>query len=136
MVACTPCARARTLCVFSGDSVKCSECTRKGVLCDGNFSEADFDKLSEEKAKLEAAQTRAIEELASLHKRIEALRKAQSQMIAREAQSLEQEEQEERQAQQANAALEVGFDEQQLAAFFRAPEGSCSGGDKPQGSQG
>ena len=57
-------------------------------------------------------------------------------MIAQEAQSLEQEEQAERQAQQANAALEVGFDEQQLAAFFGAPEGSGSGGSNPQGSQG
>jgi hypothetical protein len=99
MVACTPCARARTMCVFSGDSVKCSECTRKSVSYDGNFSEADFDKLSEEKAKLEAAQTRAIEELASLHKRIEALRKAQGAMIAREARALEElEREEERQA--------------------------------------
>jgi hypothetical protein len=54
MVTCTPCARARIMCVFSKDSVKCSECTRKSVSCDRNFSEADFDKLSEEKAKLEA----------------------------------------------------------------------------------
>ena len=55
MVACTLCARARTLCVFSGDSVKCSEYTRKRVLCDKNFLEADFNKLLKEKAKLEAA---------------------------------------------------------------------------------
>jgi hypothetical protein len=82
MVSCTPCARARTLCVFSGDSFKCSECTRKGVSCDGNFSEADFDKLLEEKDRLKAARTRVIMEAASLDKRIEALRKAQGAMIA------------------------------------------------------
>jgi hypothetical protein len=73
MVTCTLCARACIIYVFSGDSVKCSECTRKSVSCDRNFSEADFNKLSEEKAKLEAAQTQAIKELASLHKRIKAL---------------------------------------------------------------
>jgi hypothetical protein len=76
MVSCTPCARARTLCVFSRDSSKCSECTRKGVSCDGNFSEADFDKLLEEKDQLEAARTRVIMEAASLNKRIKVLRKA------------------------------------------------------------
>jgi hypothetical protein len=73
MVLCTLCAWARILCVFSGDLSKCSECTRKGVSCDGNFSEADFDKLSEEKDRLEATRTRAIAEAASLNKRIKAL---------------------------------------------------------------
>jgi hypothetical protein len=81
MVSCTPYARARTLCVFSRDSSKCSKCTHKGVFYDGNFSEADFDKLSEEKDRLKATRTRAITEVASLDKRIKALRKAQSAMI-------------------------------------------------------
>jgi hypothetical protein len=76
IVSCTLCARTCTLCVFSGDSSKCSECTRKGVVYDGNFSKADFDKLSEEKDRLEAARTRVITEAASLDKRIEALQKA------------------------------------------------------------
>jgi hypothetical protein len=76
MVSCTLYARARTLYMFSGDSSKCSECTRKGVGCDRNFSEADFDKLSEEKDRLEAARTRAIAEAASLDRRIKALQKA------------------------------------------------------------
>jgi hypothetical protein len=73
MVLCTLCARARTLYVFSGDSFKCSECTRKGVSCDGNFSKADFNKLSKEKDRLKAARTRAIAKVASLNKRIKAL---------------------------------------------------------------
>jgi hypothetical protein len=76
MVLCTPCARARTLYVFSRDSFKCSKCTRKGVSCDGNFSEADFDKLLEEKDRLEATRTHAIAKAVSLDKRIKALRKA------------------------------------------------------------
>jgi hypothetical protein len=62
--------------VFSGDFVKCAECTRKGVAYDKNFSKADFNKLLEEKARLEAARTRAIAEAASLNKRIKALQKA------------------------------------------------------------
>jgi hypothetical protein len=73
MISCTPCARARTLCVFSKDSSKCSECTHKGVSCDGNFSKADFDKLSEEKDRLKATRTRVITEAASLNKCIKAL---------------------------------------------------------------
>jgi hypothetical protein len=62
--------------VFSRDSFKCSECTHKGVSCDGNFSKADFDKLFKEKDRLKAARTRAIIKVASLDKRIKALRKA------------------------------------------------------------
>jgi hypothetical protein len=73
IVSYTPCARARTLCVFSRDSFKCSKCTRKGVSYDGNFSKADFNKLLEEKDRLEAARTRIIIEVASLNKRIKAL---------------------------------------------------------------
>jgi hypothetical protein len=73
MISYTPCARTRILYVFSGDSSKCSKCTRKGVSCDGNFSKADFDKLLEEKDRLKATRTYAIIEVASLDKRIKAL---------------------------------------------------------------
>jgi hypothetical protein len=73
IVSCTLCARARRLCVFSGDSSKCSECTCKRVVYDRNFFKADFNKLSEEKDRLEAARTRAIIETASLDKYIKAL---------------------------------------------------------------
>jgi hypothetical protein len=38
--------------------------------------EADFDKLSEEREKLEAARSRVIIELVSLDKRVETLKKA------------------------------------------------------------
>ena len=62
--------------MFSRDFAKCSECTRKSVSYDGNFSKVDFDRLFEEKARLKAARTRAITEATSLDKRIEALNKA------------------------------------------------------------
>jgi hypothetical protein len=75
IISCTSCTRARTLCVFSRDSSKCSKCTRKGVPYDGNFSKADFDKLLEEKDRLEVARTYAITEVASLNERIKALHK-------------------------------------------------------------
>jgi hypothetical protein len=73
MVSCTPCARARTFYMFFKDSTKCSKCIYKGVVCDGNFSKADFDKLSEEKDRLKITRTRVIIEVASLNKRIKAL---------------------------------------------------------------
>jgi hypothetical protein len=59
--------------VFSKNSTKCSKCTRKGVSYDRNFSKADFDKLSEEKARLEAVRTRALKETMSLNRYIKAL---------------------------------------------------------------
>jgi hypothetical protein len=55
MVVCTLCAYVHMICIFSRDSIKCLECTYKSVSCDRNFLEADFDKLSKKKAKLEAA---------------------------------------------------------------------------------
>jgi hypothetical protein len=73
IISCTPCARARTLYIFSRDSSKYSKYTYKEVVYDGNFSKADFDKLSEEKNYLEAARTRAIMEVASLDKHIKTL---------------------------------------------------------------
>jgi hypothetical protein len=76
MITCTPYARARTRYIFFSDSAKCSKCTRKGVSYDGNFIEADFDKLSEEREKLEAARSLAIIKLASLDKRVKTLKKA------------------------------------------------------------
>jgi hypothetical protein len=66
-------ARARILYIFSGDSSKCSKCTRKGVAYDGNFSKADFDKILEEKDRLKITRTRVITETASLDKRIKEL---------------------------------------------------------------
>jgi hypothetical protein len=69
----TPCARSHVLYVFSRDSTKCSKCTRKGVPYDRNFLEADFDKLSEEKARLEAIRTRALKEMMSLNRYIKVL---------------------------------------------------------------
>jgi hypothetical protein len=59
--------------VFSRDLSKCSKCTYKRVSCDGNFSKVDFDKLLEEKDRLETTRTRVIMEIASLNKRIKAL---------------------------------------------------------------
>jgi len=137
MVACTPCDRARALCVFSKDSIKCAQCVRKGVACDGSFSAVDFDKLSEERDRLEAARTRAIEETASLNRRIENLKKIQGAMIAREARSLEalEREEEEQRAQQANVAPVLSFD-QEFAALFGEPPGPDSGAGNTQVSQG
>jgi hypothetical protein len=73
IISCTPCARARTLYVFSRDSSKCSKCTRKGVAYNGNFFKADFNKLSEKKDRLEATRTYTIIEVVSLDKCIKAL---------------------------------------------------------------
>ena len=136
---CSLYAISGSLCMFSVASIKCSECVRRGVRCDGNFSSDDFDRLTAEQQKLEQARQAALEraakdtaEAVTLGRRIEALRKAKGKMIERESRSLnELDREKEQQAQQANAALEVGFDEQQLAAFFRAPEGPGSGDSNP-----
>jgi hypothetical protein len=59
--------------VFSRDFTKCLECTYKEVAYDGNFSKADFNKLSKEKARLEIVWTYALEEATSLNHYIKAL---------------------------------------------------------------
>jgi hypothetical protein len=159
---CSACATSGSLCLFSPHSIKCADCVRRGVRCDGNFSADDFDRLTAEQRKLEIARDAILERLPqetdriaretrealrrvdretqealSLGRRIEALKAAKGKMIERESRSLaELDLEEERQAQQANVALDSVFDEQQLAAFFGPPEGSGSGGGNPQGSQG
>jgi hypothetical protein len=97
MVACSFCACAQVLYVFSASSSKCAECTRKGVSCDGSFSEADYDRLLKEEVRLEEAHQVALDraqrkmtEAASLYQRIVALCKAKGAIIAYEAQLLQE----------------------------------------------
>jgi hypothetical protein len=94
---CSACASLGSLCRFATQSLKCAECIRRAIPCDGNFSEADFDRLEAEKRRLKEAlwaslarQRREAAEAESLGRRIESLEKAQGAMIAREAHSLEQ----------------------------------------------
>jgi hypothetical protein len=41
-------AISRSLCLFSPHSIKCVDCVRCSVRCDGNFSADDFDRLTAE----------------------------------------------------------------------------------------
>jgi phage FluMu protein gp41 len=93
----SPYAASGSLYYFSKTSVKCSECVRRGVRCDGNFSTDDFDRLHAEQEKLERARQDALKRAAkdivaavTLRRRIEALRKVKGRMIEREARSLEE----------------------------------------------
>jgi phage FluMu protein gp41 len=96
-IPCSPCAASGSLYYFSEASTKCSECVRRGVRCDGNFSTNDFDRLHAKQEKLERAQQDALKRAAkdtaaavTLRRRIEALRKAKGRIIEREARSLEE----------------------------------------------
>jgi hypothetical protein len=51
---CSAYATRGSLCVFSSQSPKCSECIHQGIHCDGNFSKEDFNRLESEKKKLKA----------------------------------------------------------------------------------
>jgi hypothetical protein len=91
-ILCTPYAASGSLCYFSEASTKCSECVRRSVRCDGNFSADDFDRLYAEQERLERAQQDALERAVkdtaaaiTLGRRIKALRKAKGKMIEREA---------------------------------------------------
>jgi hypothetical protein len=55
MMLCSPCTSLSARCVFSSLSLKCSECIRRGVACDGNAFAEGFDKIEFEKKKLELA---------------------------------------------------------------------------------
>jgi hypothetical protein len=54
IVVCILYTYARVIYVFLEDLIKCLKCTYKSVSYDRNFSKADFNKLLEEKIKLEA----------------------------------------------------------------------------------
>jgi hypothetical protein len=53
IVACSFCACAQVLCIFSASSSKCTKCTRKRMPCNRSFSKVDYNRLSEKKARLE-----------------------------------------------------------------------------------
>jgi hypothetical protein len=80
---CSPCTGSGARCVFSSLSLKCSECIRHGVACDGNAFTEGFDKIESEKKKLELAHQSALKQIAlksiealSLNHHIESLRNA------------------------------------------------------------
>jgi hypothetical protein len=51
----SPYIASGSLYYFFKASMKCSECVRRGVRCDGNFSADDFDRLYAEQERLERA---------------------------------------------------------------------------------
>lgn len=53
MVACSGCLRANVLCVFGKESVSCAHCVSSGLKCDGNFSEKEWDTISQKKKQLQ-----------------------------------------------------------------------------------
>jgi hypothetical protein len=60
---CSAYAISGSLCLFSPHSIKCADCVRRGVRCDGNFSADDFDRLTAEQKKLEVARDAILERL-------------------------------------------------------------------------
>jgi hypothetical protein len=61
IVACSFCACAQVLCIFSASLSKCTKCTRKEMPCNRSFSEADYNRLLEKKACLETARQVALD---------------------------------------------------------------------------
>jgi hypothetical protein len=62
-MSCSACVISRSLYLFSPYSIKCADCVRRGVRCDGNFSADDFDRLTAEQKKLEVARDAILERL-------------------------------------------------------------------------
>jgi hypothetical protein len=60
---CSAYATSRSLCLFSPHSIKCADCVRYSVRCDGNFSTDDFDRLTTEQRKLKIARDAILERL-------------------------------------------------------------------------
>jgi hypothetical protein len=54
-IPCSRCEEKQLLCILAKGSVKCVECVRSAVHCDGTFSAKDYDKLQSEMLKLEQA---------------------------------------------------------------------------------
>ena len=137
---CSPCARSNSLCVFSLHSARCSECIRKNARhCNGGFSFDEFDRLTVERKKLEAARSEELTHLseatarlaasaelaASLGRRIDALRDKQERMVGQEDRLLATLGEEEPPPAPLDPAAFV-LDDQQLAALFDSPQPSSN----------
>ena len=102
MAPCPQCKNAGVVCVVRKGYKKCGPCTRKNMTCGGNFSKAEFDKLSRKKAELREQSREAqslmmalVQELvktqkkvADAERRIAVLVKRQEGMADREADAL------------------------------------------------
>jgi hypothetical protein len=55
VILCSSCTSSGARCVFSSLSLKCLECIRRRVACDGNTFTEDFNKIESKKKKLELA---------------------------------------------------------------------------------
>jgi hypothetical protein len=58
---CSPCTSSDARYVFSSLSLKCFECIRRGIACDGNVFAEGFDKIESAKKKLELAYQSTLE---------------------------------------------------------------------------
>lgn len=102
MEACRQCEKAKEPCVVKRGYKNCGRCTKKGMKCSGNFSQANFDKLEVKKQELrkEAEQARKImrifakqlllqeKKTAALEKRLEQLSRRQDALLDQEARAL------------------------------------------------
>jgi hypothetical protein len=108
MVACSFCSNAGAICTVGRDSSRCSRCVEKNLRCDGTFSVEEFDKISEQRrrlqvtvneskrrsaelmAQLAAELTRQSTSSLRLRAQLKALSSRQDSMLRREVQALEE----------------------------------------------
>ena len=102
MEACRQCAKAQATCVVKKGYKNCGRCTKKGMKCSGNFSQANFDKMEAKKLELrkEAEQARKImrvfarqlllqeKKAADIESRLQQLERRQDALLDQEARAL------------------------------------------------
>lgn len=100
--ACSRCERLGTACRVGARSGRCGGCVRSGKKCDVKLSHAEFQKLGEERLKLEHQLEDAEEQLAKymakarrLRKQLRLAERKEGDAVDREMEALEAEEAEE-----------------------------------------
>jgi len=102
MEACAQCVKAKETCFVKRGYKKCGRCTKKGMTCSGNFSQANFEKMEVQKKELQhqVRQGRKLMKLFSrqllmqqdqvsrLEQRLEQLNRRQDALLDHEARAL------------------------------------------------
>ena len=80
MAPCPQCVSSGAKCWIQKNSARCSSCNRKNIVCDGNFSEAEFDSLEAQKTKLKVQRVEARSRLTKLAWALLAAQKEQDKL--------------------------------------------------------
>ena len=131
MRACKNCSDRSIECRVGRGSERCLECVRLGRKCDLSISDAEWERVRKERARLSAELQETYAKAARLQKQQELVESRWEEMVRREFQNIEElEEDERRQAAESsidNLLLNVGSEQLEVPPDFDWLSGSFAG---------